>query len=490
MKLSEYFDWQKSQVMTSQAKSHLFSRIQKEKTIWTEVSAKLPSRMFFFVSKKIMYTSFAAFIFVVVFGGLLLDKAEILDFWIFSIKQNTTSNGVFADYVAEVVEFNWEYSLLRDDITLESKNIKVIQNEDIVTLPIGTDLVFNLQDWTQAKIVWPAEFSITQAKEWYQISLFDGKFFRIYCPECSSDVEIITPDFSISQAKNQTLDLHIAKEENGEMLVKNDGDKITVKTKNSEDKVEITQVSSELISIGPDSEKVDIVSDSDMMIAFMTKNNISATFEISTDKVEWPTIPSNNVSESVNEPQKVEWKIEQSAQNAQSSENVEKNNSTDIVDEDPLLAWIKEVMTSDLSFVWEVDEDLAWNLWLSSEGQQLPSAAQMQELKTNLNGFFLMDIFEGIYTNDKVNQNISKFADRINSVASTFGYSDRASADLSSIKNVSLMLKDKLEKDWYISPSYILQLEKISKWCDELKNPSEKEWGDFSSNLPSHLRLM
>jgi hypothetical protein len=35
-------------------------------------------------------------------------------------------------------------------------------------------------------------------------------------------VEIITPEFSISQEKDQTLDLHIAKEENGEMLVKND----------------------------------------------------------------------------------------------------------------------------------------------------------------------------------------------------------------------------------------------------------------------------
>jgi hypothetical protein len=40
----------------------------------------------------------------------------------------------------------------------------------------------------------------------------DGKFFRIYCPECVSDIEIVTPDMSIHQEKNQALDVHIAKE--------------------------------------------------------------------------------------------------------------------------------------------------------------------------------------------------------------------------------------------------------------------------------------
>ena len=121
--------------------------------------------------------------------------------------------------------------------------------------------------------------------------MFDGKFFRIYCPECTSNVEIITPDFSISQEKDQTLDLHIAKEENGEMLVKNDGDKITVKTKNSEAESEVKQVSSETVAIKPDSDKIDVVEDDEVMLNFMAKNNISATFTISTENVDWPEIP-------------------------------------------------------------------------------------------------------------------------------------------------------------------------------------------------------
>jgi hypothetical protein len=129
--------------------------------------------------------------------------------------------------------------------------------------------------------------------------LFDGKFFRIYCPECSSDVEIITPDFSISQEKDQTLDIHIAKEENGEMLVKNDGDKIKVKTKKSEKKDEIKEISSELVAINPDSDNIDVLKDSDIMLAFMTKNNISATFTLSTENVEWPTIKAEEKNDLV-----------------------------------------------------------------------------------------------------------------------------------------------------------------------------------------------
>jgi hypothetical protein len=103
-------------------------------------------------------------------------------------------------------------------------------------------------------------------------------------------MEIVTPDFSISQEKDQTLDLHIAKEENGEMLVKNDGDKITVKAKNSEDKPEVKQVSTELVAINPNSEKINVVEDDEVMLNFMAKNNISATFTLSTEDVQWPEI--------------------------------------------------------------------------------------------------------------------------------------------------------------------------------------------------------
>lgn len=492
MKLSEYFKHQYSQEMPAHLKSELFSRIQKEKN-WIEISTKIPSKIFFFASKRIMYTSLAAILVFVVFGWLLLDKTNVVDFGIFSVKQNNISNWVLADYVAEIVEFNWEYSLVRDGKTvLNSDKLNIIQDWDVVSFPEWTDLIFNLEDWTQAKIVWPAEFSITKTEKWYQISLFDGKFFRIYCPECTSNVEIITPDFSISQEKNQTLDLHIAKEGNGEMLVKNDWDKITVKTKRSEQETSIKQISSELVAINTNSDKINIVEDSEVMLNFMAKNNISATFTLSTEKVEWPEIKHEDANKLVAMQTKQENK--QSTQVTKTEENKVKIDENVVVtqeEKDPLLEWIKEVISSEKKETLTIDENITSQLWLSSEdSQKVPSTSQMQTLKTNLNSFFLMDLFESIYNQENTSQNIKKFANHINSIASSFGYSDHASTDLLSIKTTIQDLKNKLEKDWYISPSYILQMEKVANRCDELKTPSKSDWESLKSDLPLKLRLM
>ena len=62
------------------------------------------------------------------------------------------------------------------------------------------------------------------------------------------------------------------------MIVKNDGDAVVVTSKRNDIEEETELVSSELVAITPDSEKITISSDSDLMAAFMAKNNISATF--------------------------------------------------------------------------------------------------------------------------------------------------------------------------------------------------------------------
>lgn len=487
MKLSEYFQQQKSQVMTSHMKSQLFSRIQKEKLIWTEISTKLPSKIFFFASRKIMYASLTAALIFVVFWWLLLDRDDVIDFWMFSIQKNVNPWWVLADYVAEVIEFNGEYSLQRDWVIISNlQDLKLIEDGDTITLSEWTDLLFNLTDWTQSKIVWPAEFSITRWAEWYQISLIDWKFFRIYCPECVSDIEIITPDLSIHQEKNQVLDVHIAKEDNGEMIVKNDGDSVKVTAKKDATQKQTELESTELVAITPDSKEINISDDDDLMSAFMAKNNISATFTLSTEKVDWPTIPAKPSNDVL----AMQTQSETATVSTWVNPVVAEPSPIVAEEKDPLLEWIIDVISSDATVTSEVDENISLELWIQTDGQKVPSTDQMQTLRTNLNSFFLMNLFESIYNQDKVNQNISKFADRINAIAKSFGYSDRADSSLSSIKDTILTLKSKLEKDWYISPSYILQMEKVARWCDELTNPSAESWEDLNSDLPINLRLM
>ena len=481
MKLSEYFKDVQSQKVSAQLKDELFSRIQKEKNTWIEFSIKLPSFVSFFSYRRVAYASLAVLLVVVVFGWLLINKDKEIDFGLFSVQKHIDSNWVLADYVAEIIEFNWEYSLERDGSKVSNlQDLQLIEDWDVVTLAEWTDLVFTLVDGTQAKIVWPAEFSITRWKKWYQISLIDGKFFRIYCPECVSDIEIVTPDMSIHQDKDQALDIHIAKEDNWEMLVKNEWDEVVVTTKKDETKKEVVIASTELVTLASDKESIDILSDSDLMALFLAKNNISATFTLSTEDVKWPTIQTKSQVE------------ENLAMNVQQDEIKWVEEEYERIDqsEDPLLAWILDIMSSDVANVWEIDESISSELWILDDQQKVPTSDQMQSLKSDINSFFLMNLFESIYVQDKPEQSISKLADRMNDIAIVFGYSDRATSDLASIKSLSLILKDRLQQDWYISPSYILQLEKIANWCNELMNPTKESWESLNTDLPIKLRLM
>ena len=244
------------------------------------------------------------------------------------------------------------------------------------------------------------------------------------------------------------------------------------------------------MSLAPSSESVDVVDDSDLMDLFLAKNNISVTFTLSNEVVDRPTVKpktpndalamENHATDVNNTDVSVDSKWEWTNVNADS-----------VQEDDPLLEWIVEVISSDIVVTWSIDDNISSELWLLLEDeQQVPSADQMQTLKTNVNSFFLMNLFEGIYTQDKSDQNIAKFAERMNAVAAAFWYTNRASSDLLSIKNLTLSLKSNLEKDWYISPSYILQLEKISNWCDELLSPSRNSRLDLQSSLPTNLRLM
>lgn len=477
-------------------KNQIFSRIQKEKMIGIGVNTKLPSKAFFFVSRKIMYTSLATILILVVFWWRMLDKNNIIDFWNFSVERHINSNGVLADYVAEVIEFNWEYSLVRDWLTISNlQELKLIEWWDTVILNEWTDLVFNLSDGAQAKIIWPAEFSIARWKKWYEISLVDWKFFRIYSPESKSEINIVTPELLIHQDKNQVLDVHIAKEDKGEVLVKNSWDniKLTAKKNNKE---ETTLMSKDLVSINQNTDTIDILKNSDLMSSFMSKNNISATFTLSTDNVEWPKIePKTYIKETIAmQPKNIER--ENISKESTTGLSTEELNKETIQEEktienkkDPLLEWIIEIVSSDLVITWNLDANISSELWINTDNQQVPNQSQMKVLTTNLNSFFLMNTFESIYNGDKVQQNISNFADRINSISSSFWYADRANPNLSSIKNTILTLKNKLENDRYISPSYILQMKKVANWCDELSNPTHTDRESLKSALPEELKL-
>ena len=265
--------------------------------------------------------------------------------------------------------------------------------------------------------------------------------------------------------------------------MKNNWDDITVITKENDNKKTVL-APEDLVSINKDTNTVDLLKDSDLMSTFMSKNNISATFTLSNDGIEKYLVEPKNISKET-----IVMKTNNIVKNNTESKIDNAHEEKIVKEEDPLLEWIIEVIWSDLVITWDLDKTISTQLWINTDGQQVPNQNQMKILTTNLNSFFLMDMFEGIYSSDKRQQNISKLADRINSISSSFWYPDHASSNLSSIKSTILTLKTKLENDWYISPSYITQMDKVSKRCDELSNPSYTDWESLESMLPGELKL-
>lgn len=483
MKLSEYFQQQQSQHLSSQMKSDIFFRIQKEKLIWSTLPESLNTKKFFVASKHFVYSSLAAFIAIIVFWGLILDKKDVIDLWSFSIHPSNPM-AVHAGYVAEIIEFNWDYSIIREDkrlwLDLFAKNL--INEWDIIQLVEWTEMIFTLEDWTKARIDWPAELSIEKTLNWYQISLIYWKFFRIYCPECNSEIDILTSETSIHQDINQLLDLQIVNQDD-KVLVKNNGDDVIIKSNTTNDSKQVR--TENLISINSNWDTIDILNSSNIMEAFMNDNNISWTFNLSDEQPNWPIIKDK--------PSKDNLAINTNTENQTSSDNTTSTLNNDSAEtEDPFLQEIIGVISSDVDSE-NIDENISQELWINADSQQVPSESQMQSLKQNLNSFFLMNIFESIYTKEKSEQSISQLAERVNSVASSFGYSSHSESDLNNIKWLALTLQSELEKDWYIAPSYLLQLQKIANWCDKLMQNAEdnnQSWNDFVSDLPINLRLM
>lgn len=269
MKLQEYFTQQQKNHLSDQQKLDIFSHIQQrkeEKTLSTE--------RFFFVQKKVGYSLLASFIILVVFGGYFLERHDVIDNMFF-YAQNGLPEGVYAGEVAQVMEFEGDWYIEKGG---QSIRPDFIENGDIVHLKNGSEIIFNINNESQTKIVGPAIFSITKdTEENYKIDLFKGNFIEMYNQKTLCNIEIQTEELNLFQEKNQTIDFQLVKED-GEVMIQNKGDELKVTTSKNNQTIEKTINKEEIVSIkGND---INYIQDTETFNTFLAKNNISETTSI------------------------------------------------------------------------------------------------------------------------------------------------------------------------------------------------------------------
>ena len=231
MKIQEYFDRQKQLKLTDIEKLNLYhdflSKTQKNKS--------LINRYLIF-SKSFAY-SFLIFVLLTSIFGVYFQKNSTVDFgnFGFMISHNDWINTVQANYIAKVVEFQWDYYIENEWNTYRSSNIA---SNDTIVLKKWAKLVFNINLWTQAVVVGPAKISLMQDpnnENTYLLTLKEGDYMEIKTLDESlvqENIEIILPDNSKIKNNYKKIDFQLSKIDN-DYAIKNNWDQLVVTQEDS-----------------------------------------------------------------------------------------------------------------------------------------------------------------------------------------------------------------------------------------------------------------
>jgi len=257
MKLKDYFQNKQEFQLSENDKLALYEKIisqQKRKTL---------SRMV-----KVKYFAYWLILVVLLLGiyWVYFDTDWDID-WL--AVQNPI-NQANADYIAKVVSFNGTFYVQHEWKLTKTSNIS---NWDNVILKKWSEIVFDIDSWTKAKLTWPARFSLAQDENWYQLLIAEWDFIQMESlePE-SAPVEIsVWDDFTVSSAKNTNL--LITKTDN-EYKVNNQWWDIKV-TKNGKE----TQVKAkELVAIKEND--ITLIQNAEQFQTAFVEQKINQTFEI------------------------------------------------------------------------------------------------------------------------------------------------------------------------------------------------------------------
>ena len=407
MKLKDYFQDKKEFKLNENDKLALYEKIlsqQKRKSL---------SRMI-----KVKYFAYWLILIVLLFGiyWVYFDMDWDIN-WLAIQNPTNTAN---ADYIAKVVDFNGTFYVQHEWKLTKTSNIS---NWDNVILKKWSEIVFDIDSWTKAKLTWPARFSLAQDENWYQLLIAEWDFIQMESiePE-SAPVEIsVWDDFTVSSEKNTNL--LITKADN-EYKVNNQWWDIKV-TKNGKE----TQVKAkELVAIKEND--ITLIQNVEQFQTAFVEQKINQTFEI------------------------------KESDNEKLTENLIKEIST----------WT----TVKIENTW-----LAEELWIS-DSRKIPTEEQTKSMYSILDKNSLMWNLETMRESRKLwNEkdyyySKAQIDGKIQKLYTTFGITYQKLWIKSDIEN----LIENLNNSYHIPNTQISNLKTIINWIDYIEN---SEFGTFAT---------
>jgi hypothetical protein len=194
MQLQDYFNNQKEHHVSQAQKFSIYKKIIEKKAEKNHFRRKS-----FLHIKSFAYGLTLTVLFVSIYGTFFLPENINIGDTGFLI-QPKIIKGVDADYIANIVNFEGEFSIENKGNKIQSSNI---HNGDTVILAEDTDIIFHMNENTQAKVTGPARFVLNKNDDGYRLELSYGDFVEIQSlqEENQENIEIQTDGILVSQPK-------------------------------------------------------------------------------------------------------------------------------------------------------------------------------------------------------------------------------------------------------------------------------------------------
>jgi len=429
MNLQDYFKHQQSSYMSEVDRFSIYQKILTKKDQKSLTRKKNVLRI-----KSLMYGFSLAILLFGVYGTYFFNSESRQDGL---FVQNPLSNSVQAASIANVVRFQGDYKIENNGQIVQTS---VIQDGDIITLEQGTEIIFNLDTETQAKIIWPAQFIVHKPDtDSYKLELMYGDFVSIQSLQDTNtqNLEIVSPDFVVHQSQSaEPIDFALVKD-GTKHIIQNQGSDLLITTTNTDQAKQDTLITKKQ-QLTIDTSDITLLSVEDLSSAISQKN-ISQTFF-------FPQHPKPTTQER-------SW----------AEKTVRKMATKDIQ---------KELATQDIIIDPGVMDEIAI---FTTQEKQILTPAQNNKLISTLAASFLASDLQKLFTAyTEANTSATELAlgniDRkISQLCSIFDLSCTQSSGISTARFTHLQsqitkLITHLEPNYLVPPRYIHNLHTTAQW--------------------------
>ena len=449
MKLSTYFNQQGQERLSDERKIALYQRICEERS-------KAPQsflRAYVFRKNRI-YALLSLVLIFSFFWIFFWDIPEFNEYRAFWTTKTPSWNYVSADYVAEVLEINWDYIIEKEGKTFQNS---VLFDGDVITLKDSAKIIFNINDHIKTEIQWPAKFTINKVSNGkYHLFLMEWDYLKIDSEESEDILQVETDEMVVATEKDEKIALTLTKN-NTKTTLENKWSALVVTDKAEEE--EITLEPEKLLTMAPND--ITHISDIKEFSSALSKGwNLTYTTSITWEEKE-----------------------------AETKTEITYNELAGIISWDVFLAssekWVADVDKE------SINNDLSY----STDDKIIPTENQLSQITAALNSSFLLWDVKNLYL-AKQNWDSAAITSayrtilwRVKAVGDACEVSVSLDATASSILSQIDKVAEGMNK-YHFPPTKKNQLSTLKNWISYVEgNSLDQDWDEFVGQLPGNLKF-